>query len=294
MDVLQTPQVTLTHDSAAGILALLEDDDLDLQRFCLQQLYQMVDVFWSEISDEVGALEALSEDEEFPDRELAAAVASKCYYHLEVYDEALRLALVAGKYFDLNEESEYTQQIVSRCIDEYVAQKKAEVQGAKKSGDGDDDDADGDITATAADAEDDDADAESTGPREVDPAVQEIVERMYQKCYAAGHFRQALGVAFEAHDLPKIEVTLALSLEGPALVAREMLGFCFKLCQTSDMTRAFRTAVLRILAAKYRALHDPDYINVCQCLQYLNDAQVCDALLVSLCCCCFVVRCDCL
>ncbi len=38
---------------------------------------QIIDVFWAEVSDAVGAIEQLHEDESFKDRKLAALVASK-------------------------------------------------------------------------------------------------------------------------------------------------------------------------------------------------------------------------
>jgi hypothetical protein len=189
----------------------------------------------------------MSEDETFPDRHLAAAVASKCYYHLEEYDDAQRLALAAGRFFNIDEDSEYVHKIVSRCIDMYISQMRNDTGGggggAGADGDGDDADSDDagasspDKAAAAGDDEDDadeavgDGDKAAEGaesaPREekqqeqpqqeqqwpqaeavVDAPVLAVVERMYAKCHAAGHFQQALGVAFEAQDLAKIEASL--------------------------------------------------------------------------------------
>ena len=284
--VATAPQELFAHGSAAGMLSMLEEEDMDLRRYSLQRLHAMVDVYWSEISDQVDALEEMSEDESFPDRALAAAVASKCYYHLEEYDDALRLALAAGQYFDINVESEYVQTIVSKCIDEYIAQRRAADATADTSdaaGDaepvGDDEaehDFDAEAAAVAAGTAPASVGAQSAGG-DVDPAMLAIVERMFEKCYAARHFRQAMGVAFEAQDLPRIEATLSASED-----SEDLLGFCFRLCQTADITRGFRTAVLRILARKYRALAEPDYINVCQCLQYLNDASGVAAILCDM------------
>lgn len=286
--VAAAPQELFAHGSAAGMLSMLEEEDMDLRRYSLQRLHDMVDVFWSEISDQVDALEEMSEDESFPDRALAAAVASKCYYHLEEYDDALRLALAAGQYFDINVESEYVQTIVSKCIDEYISQRRAADATADTSdaaGDAEpvgDDEAEHDFDAEAAAVAAETApaasgDAEAAAGDAVDPAMLAIVERMFEKCYAARHFRQAMGVAFEAQDLPRIEATLSASQD-----SEDLLGFCFRLCQTADITRGFRTAVLRILARKYRTLAEPDYINVCQCLQYLNDASGVAAILCDM------------
>ena len=63
--------------SAAGLLALLDDSDEKLQRYALTNLDKVVDQFWFQISSSIASVEALYEDDEFPDRELAALVASK-------------------------------------------------------------------------------------------------------------------------------------------------------------------------------------------------------------------------
>lgn len=61
-------------------------------------------------------------------RELAAAVASRCFFHLEEYDDALRLALGAGPHFDVSASSStrspaenlYVDTLVSKCIGEFL------------------------------------------------------------------------------------------------------------------------------------------------------------------------------
>lgn len=49
--------------------------------------------------------ESLAESQQFPERALAASVASKVYYYLEEFDESLRLALDSHEKFDLYEKS---------------------------------------------------------------------------------------------------------------------------------------------------------------------------------------------
>lgn len=56
--------------------------------------------------------EALHEDESFPERGLAALVASKVYYHLQEYNESMVLALGAGKLFKLDNGGEYEETII--------------------------------------------------------------------------------------------------------------------------------------------------------------------------------------
>jgi len=54
----------------------------------------------------------LYEDDSFPERRLAALVASKIYYHLQAYDESMIFALGAGKLFDIDQEGEFEDTII--------------------------------------------------------------------------------------------------------------------------------------------------------------------------------------
>lgn len=56
--------------------------------------------------------EALYEDESFPERELAALVAAKVYYHLQEYNESMVFALGAGKLFKLDSGGEFEETII--------------------------------------------------------------------------------------------------------------------------------------------------------------------------------------
>jgi len=58
--------------------------------------------------------EALYEDETFPERELAALVAAKVYYHLQEYNESMVFALGAGKLFNLDNPGEFEETIIGR------------------------------------------------------------------------------------------------------------------------------------------------------------------------------------
>jgi hypothetical protein len=78
------------------------------QEHALRKLYTLVDSHWSEAADSIAAIESLAD----AGSKLAAAVASKVYYHLEAYTEAVRLALAAGDLFDVDGRSEYVETIV--------------------------------------------------------------------------------------------------------------------------------------------------------------------------------------
>lgn len=71
------PAALAPASSAAGVLALLEEEDDNLKLAALQQLDRSVHDFWFQISGSIATIEALHEDEEFTHRELAALVASK-------------------------------------------------------------------------------------------------------------------------------------------------------------------------------------------------------------------------
>lgn len=58
--------------------------------------------------------EALYEDESFPERELAALVAAKVYYHLQEYNESMVFALGAGKLFQLDSGGEFEETIIGK------------------------------------------------------------------------------------------------------------------------------------------------------------------------------------
>jgi 26S proteasome regulatory subunit N2 len=65
--------------------------------------------------------EELYEDESFPERQLAALVAAKVYFHLQAYNESMTFALAAGDLFKLDAPGEFEETIISKCIDQYIA-----------------------------------------------------------------------------------------------------------------------------------------------------------------------------
>ena len=77
---------------------------------------------------------------------------------MEAYDEALRKALDAGQYFDINEGSEYTETVVSKCLDDYIA------------------------ACVAAD--------ENGEELEIEANLISVVEKMFEKCFNSGAFHQ--------------------------------------------------------------------------------------------------------
>ncbi|GAB5594033.1 proteasome regulatory particle base subunit [Umbelopsis nana] len=229
--------------SASGVIALLDEDQVELKTYALQKLNSLVNDFWAEISDSVAKIEILYEDSEFSERELAALVASKVYYHLGELDDALTFALGAGNLFDVSQKSEYVDTIISQCIDKYIA---------LRSGDHDD------------------------SSQDIDPRLQNIVERMFQRCLDDREYKQAIGIALESKRLDVVEDVI--SKGNP----HELLSFVIDVSMTLVQNLQFRNQVLRLLVKLYLNLEEPDYVSVSQCLVHLNDPAACADMLKDL------------
>ncbi|MCJ1353630.1 MAG: proteasome regulatory particle base subunit [Icmadophila ericetorum] len=107
--------------SAAGVVGFLSEPDPELQIFALRTLDAEIDSLWTEVAGSVGEIEALFEDETFPERELAALVAAKVYYNLQEYNESMAFALRAGQLFNIDNGGEFEDTIISKCVDTYIA-----------------------------------------------------------------------------------------------------------------------------------------------------------------------------
>jgi len=118
----------------------------------------------------------LYEKEEFKERHLAGLVASKVYYHLGSFDNALQYALGAGKLFNVDESSEYVETIIAKCIDHYT---KLQVENFQTK------------------------DASEVKP--VDSRLEDIVNRTFQRCFDDKKFKAAIGIAIETRRLDVVE-----------------------------------------------------------------------------------------
>lgn len=160
------------------------------------------------------------------------------FFHLEEYDDALRLAMAAGTYFDVQCKSQYVETLIATCIDQYIVLR---------------------TTATSA-----------MSTIKMDQRMETIVERMFERCYLDGMYSQALGIALESRRLDKVQEIFSKSTDLPNL-----LSYCFDICRSILSNRDFRLKVLEEMVVMYKSLENPDYNNTCQCLQMLNeDAQV--------------------
>lgn len=214
--------------SAAGIISLLEEPRPEMKVFALKKLDNIVDEFWPEISDAIEKIEILHEDKLFNQHELAALVASKVYYHLGSFEDSLTYALGAGDLFDVNSRSEYVETIIAKCIDFYT---QARIGGSQ-----------------------------------IDPRLEAIVNRMFQRCLDDGQFRQAVGLALETRRMDIFEAAITQSDD-----IAGMLVYAFQVAMSLIQNRGFRNTVLMTLVSLYKGLTTPDYVNMCQCLIFLED-----------------------
>ncbi|XP_043259847.1 26S proteasome non-ATPase regulatory subunit 1 [Colletes gigas] len=223
--------------SAAGIISLLEEPMPELKVFALKKLDMIVDEFWPEISEAIEKIEILHEDKSFPQHDLAALVASKVYYHLGSFEDSLTYALGAADLFDVNARNEYVDTTIAKCIDYYTQQRVLEAEGKLPP-----------------------------GSKGIDPRLEGIVNRMFQRCLDDNQYRQALGLALETRRMDIFEAAIMQSDD-----VSGMLSYAFQVVMSLIQNRGFRNTVLRCLLSLYRNLGTPDYVNMCQCLIFLDD-----------------------
>lgn len=242
---------TTQLSSAAGILSLLDEEDYELKELALQRLNQIVDEYWAEISESIRKIEVLYEDEKFTNRPLAALIASKVYYHLNEFEDSLQFALGAGKLFDVNKkDDEYINKIIAKSIDTYISQRVASAEA--KHG------------LQQADSQ-------------IDSRLKDIVERMFDRCFRDGEYKQALGIAIESRRIDKVRE--AVSKSGHV---HEMLEYSFDVAMNMVTSRDFRQHLLLTLVDLFMAEPEPDYMGVIHCLTFLDDATQTASILKKL------------
>lgn len=74
-----------------------------------------------------------------------------------------------------------------------------------------------------------------------------VVERMFERCYATGEFKQALGIALETRRLDHVEECFAQCTE-----VLDILAYCFDVCRNIITNRDFRMQVYEVMV-KVRA-----------------------------------------
>jgi len=228
---------TATLTSASGFMALLDAQEEDaLKNHALKELNSVVDQFWPEIAGSVADVAQLYERQDFTGRKLAALVASKVFYHLGGLGEAMYYALGAEELFDITSRTEFVETLIAKCIDEYVKLRVAASKDASV---------------------------------EIDARLEAIVERMFDRCFQAGEYRPAIGIALQSRRIDKLEYAISKS---NANEVASHLQYTFRVCM--DLVSIdYRPVVLRLLVQLYSKLPVPDSLNMCRCLVFLEDAE---------------------
>jgi 26S proteasome regulatory subunit N2 len=183
--------------------------------------------------------EMLYENEQFKERNLAALVASKVYYHLGSFDNALQYALGADKLFNVDESSEYVETIITKCIDHYT---KIQVDNFQAK--------------------------DASEIKAIDPRLEDIVNRMFQRFFDEKKFKQVIGLAIETRRLDVFEKAISVSIN-----SADTIAYAYKITVSLISNRKFRNAILRLLVKLYKSMSNPDYVNMVQCLIYLDEPE---------------------
>jgi len=219
--------------SAAGVIALLDEKEAELKHYALLKLDAIVDEFWAEIADVITKIEELCENENFRHKDLSSLVASKVYYHLGAFEDSVMFALGSGELFNVNGHSEYVETTIAKCMDLYTRHRLKQTEDETFK---------------------------------IDARLENVVNKMFERCFSDKKFKQAIGIALETRRLDIFEQAILKSED-----VQGMLSYSFEICMTLIESRSFRNQVLRVLVKLYMNLATPDFINVCQCLIFLDD-----------------------
>merc|ERR1719457_364949 len=206
--------------------------------------------------DQSEKIEVLYETEDFKHRELSALLASKLYYYLGSMRDAMDYALRAEDQFNIRDSTEYAVTIVNQCIDQYTKLKQEEYN------------------------------AKATGEMlpEIDPRLEEIVNRVIEDLNPT-QYKTAVGIAIQTRRLDVLERTIK-----EAGNSNEVVSYCTNMCARVIQHKGLREDILRLLVklhsdldhSQLNGISQPDYINICQCLIYLNNPSAVAEILIKL------------
>lgn len=81
----------------------------------------------------------------------------------------------------------------------------------------------------------------------IDPKMEAVINRMFERCYEDGQFNQAIGVALEARRLDKVKEAIEKSRD-----VEDKIGYTFTIAQNIVRgNKQFRTDILRLLLNIY-------------------------------------------
>ncbi|XP_665972.1 PSMD1 protein [Cryptosporidium hominis TU502] len=253
--------------SVSGYALLLDDDSVELKEYALRELNTVVDGHWYEMAEYLGSIESCFEDEMFPNREQAALLASKIYFHMEDYDEALRYLLSSYRLFDPLENSSFSESMVVKCIDEFIKVCKTHYNNINNNSDSD--------TYT------------DTNINELDPRLEEIVSDLISRSTSNGKFLNAMGIVLEARRSDLLIKILKQVLE---IINIENLGqFCdqclnlIRYLDSNDFRVKSYKILIKLIEDKAECIEDsPCLRTYCECLCEIEDSEKLSNILINL------------
>ena len=238
--------------SAAPLLVLLNEKDNNIKSYALQSINEVIDAEWSEVSNYISNIEALSDETTFEGHKMAALVASKVYYNLGEYNLAVRFALAAEDCFDINEKSQYVETIVSKSIEMYIQQQTRN-------------------------------NVEEDTNIQIEPKLTSIFERMLDKCVSASEFKLALGIALEGYRLDIVERILESRIaEDTETNSLKLLNYVLTTTSTTISNSTFRTKILKSLFKLILSMKNIDYFTASKVVVNLNELEYAVELFESL------------
>ena len=114
---------------------------------------------------------------------------------------------------------------------------------------------------------------------EIDPKLEDVVNRMFERCFADGEFNQAVGIALEARRLDVVERAIVQSQR-----IEEMMRYTYSIAQNLILSKQFRNQVLQLLLRIYEKATGGvyDYFSLCKCQFFLNVPEATASLLSRL------------
>jgi 26S proteasome regulatory subunit N2 len=271
--------------SAKGLLALLMETDSSVLHFALSRLNRVVDEFWYELANQLALLDELTESESLPEmtRQQAALLASRTHFHLGAYDDSVHYAIKAGNLFKdtITSRTDYTDTILGRCIDMYVAHREAEAATAEAQS----------IIATH--------DAHETGKElhstlhphaklaaQFTPELEDMFESLAdawlaEKDKETWPIKELIGFTLRARRADLLSKLLRRHVQ--VTQSGEMIGYTLGLANKYVRSIQFRTDVLKTLADLYSTgLANVNFFALVDCLLFLQDASTVAQLLREL------------
>jgi len=99
--------------------------------------------------------------------------------------------------------------------------------------------------------------------------MENIIEKMFKRCFEDKKWKQAIGVALESRRLDKVKDAIEQSNDQ----IEENLGYTFDIAQNIIKSKSFRTDVLKILLLIYQKRTDSgdfDHYKIAKCQFYLS------------------------